>query len=558
MALPDIAIVEYVTLYNKTTDIDGESSYSNGVADSIGFCGSGTALIYTDDDVWWLVAKDIKEIAPDTSAYSPVLYKSINGGSTWSQVGYVSTNTFGAGPWSDESDNNLKYNNISMVFDASANLLHFVWTNSGHASYSPDKYVRHRSYNTLTGVWSDITTFSSQQIKPPAVIASNAGGQVLLVVTSTGATPSIYYAKYQNSAWSSLTEVAGSSEASGPLIVSVAYCSINDKYYILVTKNSTTAESDLWSHDFSVDGWTKETTNKPFIGLNARPSSPVYYANTIALRADANGNLHAVQRHHVSGMTLRAYYSQFNGTSWLASEQYALSFTNLKARPSLGIDSAGNVILGWANGSFGEIYSRSGVNSYVYEGAFAITTSTVISSPVEIGEIAPPANVETEELPIPITADRPRLCAVVRQFSPSLLFEVSADDTYALKLRYLTTNHGRSADGTTENATITTISELPDMLIEFHDLVYLKTVEMIASDLANLFNKDGSSKYPGANQVAQTFRTRYEASVVKARAWLSSQATEITEPTSILTDAMLRMKQFGRKSAEISTPKVSG
>jgi hypothetical protein len=61
----------------------------------------------------------------------------------------------------------------------------------------------------------------------------------------------------------------------------------------------------------------------------------------------------------------------------------------------------------------------------------------------------------------------------------------------------------------TEVATISSSGELPNLPRQFHELVYLKTAEMIAADLATITNADGTPRYPGAASTAEVFKQRY-------------------------------------------------
>lgn len=110
---------------------------------------------------------------------------------------------------------------------------------------------------------------------------------------------------------------------------------------------------------------------------------------------------------------------------------------------------------------------------------------------------------------IAISSGRPRQCAIVRTYAPYLIFDTKCDTVYTTRIKYISKNAGRTADGLSEVVTIANASELPNIQREFHELVFLKAAEMIAADLAMVTNGNGTPRYPGAMKTAEAFKQRY-------------------------------------------------
>lgn len=110
---------------------------------------------------------------------------------------------------------------------------------------------------------------------------------------------------------------------------------------------------------------------------------------------------------------------------------------------------------------------------------------------------------------------RPRYAAITRAYAPYLLTDVVADDDYVIRLKYISKNPARSADGLTELSAIDSSDQIPNLPSQFHELVYLKTVEMIATDMAAIMNLDGTPRFPGAASVLQIFSGKYAAQLEK-------------------------------------------
>lgn len=105
---------------------------------------------------------------------------------------------------------------------------------------------------------------------------------------------------------------------------------------------------------------------------------------------------------------------------------------------------------------------------------------------------------------------RPQVCALVRSYAPYLLFDSLVDQAYIVKVKYVSKNPGRSADGLTEVSAIDARDQLPNLPSQYHELVFLKTVEMIATDMAMQMDGDGNPKFPGVDRILQIFSEKYE------------------------------------------------
>ena len=342
---------------NDGTDTD--VSHSGTLIDStidcnIQFCGGVTPVVRVGSVIYAIVKKHT------INGWSPVLYKSTNIGVNWSLVTVVDSTEFG-----DPDAVYRRYATVALAYDSSTGFLHIVYAASNNPGGIYTCY-----WDTNTETLSSITTIYAASAAPPAAIATNNNGKSLIVGHAGAASGRFRYSFFNGSVWSSWADVPGSSDSAPANYCSTAYCSIDNRFHVMLGRSGHTKVAGHWLYNIDTDTWVL-ASDKPF------PTVPIVndvvtYNNSVCIVADSTGKLHAVVGGSSPLSDANNFYNQYNGSVWGTQEGFGDSAGNSQ-NITVSCDENNNVYISRKETISFELFKR--ISAYVF--AYITPTHTV-------------------------------------------------------------------------------------------------------------------------------------------------------------------------------------
>jgi len=307
----------------------------DGTGGNIVSTGANDIQTASDPVEFWYQSgcKNIVVINKDTlfihlKGTKSTLWKSTDGGLSWVNKGSAD-NTSGLG---DD-----RFSRVAMVYDSVNNGL-IMWENPG-TPFTPNFMFE---YNIETDIFhSELNLVADDTEDPPQTGGTFPGGDIaiddsgnVLILSVTNSDPAfLRYIMRKDGVWASAnpdeegryfrvpdSPVPGG-EFSGPWEASFDYCPIDDRFHILVIKNSGGKKIAWWIYNMNTNSLSLQSTSvTPFQESNHRAPSLGVASGTHSghsvRRRMSDGHIVAVADLQLNG----THYSEYDGTSWSVEE----------------------------------------------------------------------------------------------------------------------------------------------------------------------------------------------------------------------------------------------